>query len=146
VQYLARHKGHVIAENRRMGPRDLQAFERTHFHHDVSYKQGWRTREHVIEKLDGREEECFSQFPAHITRFKTASKNNYATPFPSRDNKFKAAFFALSACRQTYDAIREMTFIDGTRTFSKFKMILFLWPMQLFLSKMSTGALGSLIN
>jgi hypothetical protein len=73
--------------------------------------------------MDGRKT-VFSQFPAYITRFKAASRNNYATLFPSRDNKFKAAFFALSACRQTYYAIREMTFIDGTHTFSRFKMIL----------------------
>jgi hypothetical protein len=56
------------------------------------------------------------------------------------------------------DAIREMGFIDGTHMFSKFKAIRitavaidangipFRWPMQLFLSKMSTGGLGSLMS
>jgi hypothetical protein len=126
VWYLERHQAGLVALNRKVTSKDLASVEQSFFHNNmVPYKQFWRMRNQVIDKLDGIKGQTFGRFPAYAERFKEADPKNVASiNLDPETNKFRAAFFCPASCQHAVEALRPIYFTDGTHTFDAWNQIL----------------------
>ena len=102
-----------MIENRFIAPNQLRANERLQYDNHISYLQAHRVKQALLEEIEGKEADCFAQFPAYIARLKAADTMNFAELSINTNGVFEAAFFAPSSLRAGFRSVRRFIALDG---------------------------------
>jgi MuDR family transposase len=111
--YLKEHHRASVIENRFIAPNQLRANERLQYDNHISYLQAHRVKQALLEEIEGKEADCFAQFPAYIARLKAADTMNFAELSINTNGVFEAAFFAPGSLRAGFRSVRRFIALDG---------------------------------
>ena len=125
IWYLKDHHCASILDNRDITPIQIRSNERLQFSNEISYQQAWRVKQVILEGLEGREADCFAQFPAYLERLIEADKENVSQILWDKETgAFIAVSIAPVAIKVASYILRRFFAIDACHTKSQYPMIL----------------------
>ena len=117
------HKASLV-NDRTLTPTQIQATEHLRFSNTISYRQAHRLKEVLLNKIEGKEADCFALFPAYMQRLEDSDPINQALLVTDEQDHFQAAAFAPAAMKKACRWLRKFVALDACHTRSKFHMML----------------------
>ena len=111
VSHLVENHLAAVADNRTIGPKQIQSSERLQHGNSITYKQAWRTKEFLRLQIDGEDSQAFRKIPALLSAMAGDEEDTY-WKLQNHGGRFQRCFVAPAATRHAFQYCRRFVALD----------------------------------
>jgi hypothetical protein len=124
VKYLMQHHSGSVAMNRLITVAQIRNNEQMLYGNTISYLAAYRTKEAILEQLDGKEQDEFCKMGSLFDRMARADPEISASSDSDHNQRFDHFFCAPSATKKAFKYMRPFIAVDACHCTSRYKQTL----------------------